>query len=246
MIWRVEHFREIDSTNSWLGEQANAGASEGLVALADFQSAGRGRLDRQWRAPARSALLCSILLRPKVDVDQLQLVLGAVALSARSTLVRLCGLRPELKWPNDLVVGENKLAGVLAEVVTTAEGLAMVVGLGINLTDRPQDLPSTSVRGETDITLSARALLDILLEELEWRYALLETQEARAVLHAEYERALVTVGQRVRIERLDDVVVGEALGIDGCGRLIVDVDGLEMIFSTGDVVHLRPQLGAST
>jgi len=245
MIWRVEHFREIDSTNSWLAARANGGASEGLVALADFQSAGRGRLDRQWRAPERSALLCSILLRPKVDVDQLQMVIAAVALSARSTLVRLCGLRPQLKWPNDLVVGDNKLAGVLGELVTTSEGLAVVVGLGINLTQRPEDLPSTCVLDETGITLGARGLLDILLEELEGRYALLDSLEGRAVLHAQYEKALVTLGQRVRIERHNDVVVGEARGIDGGGRLIVDVDGLEMILSTGDVVHLRPQLGAT-
>src|ERR1017187_5767868 len=127
MIWRVEHFRVIDSTNSWLAAQASGGASEGLVALADFQSAGRGRLDRSWQAPARSALLCSILLRPTLDADHLQLVIAAVALSARSTLVRLCGLRPDLKWPNDLVVGDQKLAGVLGEVVTTSEGLAMGV-----------------------------------------------------------------------------------------------------------------------
>ena len=215
------------------------------MALADFQSAGRGRLDRSWQAPARSALLCSILLRPTLDADHLQLVIAAVALSARSTLVRLCGLRPDLKWPNDLVVGDNKLAGVLGELVATKEGVAMVVGLGINLTQRPHDLDATSVLDETGITLSARGLLDILLEELEGRYAPLHTPQGRADLHAQYEKALVTLGQRVRVERLDDIVVGEARGIDEGGRLIVDVEGLETVFSTGDVVHLRRHSGAS-
>ncbi len=215
------------------------------MALADFQSAGRGRLDRSWQAPARSALLCSILLRPTLDADHLQLVIAAVALSARSTLVRLCGLRPDLKWPNDLVVGDNKLAGVLGELVATKEGVAMVVGLGINLTQRPHDLDATSVLDETGITLSARGLLDILLEELEGRYAPLHTPQGRADLHAQYEKALVTLGQRVSVERLDDIVVGEARGIDEGGRLIVDVEGLETVFSTGDVVHLRRHSGAS-
>lgn len=246
MIWRVEHLKEIDSTNSWLVERANAGADQGLVVFADFQSAGRGRLDRRWQAPVRSSLLCSFLLRPNIDVDQLQLVVGAVALSTRAALVRLCGLRPALKWPNDLVVGDSKLAGLLAEVVTTGEGFAIIVGLGLNLTDSPTDVPSTSVLSDTGITLSPRGLLDILLEELEGRYVQLETLEGRAVLHLEYERALATVGQRVRVERLDDVVEGDVIGIDQCGRLMVDVDGVEMTFSTGDVVHLRAPHGASS
>lgn len=244
MIWRVEHFREIDSTNSWLAEQARSGAPEGLVAYCDFQSAGRGRLDRQWQAPSRSALLCSLLFRPDVDVDLLQLVVGAVALSIRAALVRLCGLRPGLKWPNDLVVGDKKLAGLLAEVVTTSEGLAVVVGLGLNLTDNPSDVASTNVLEATGLTLSARGLVDILLEELEWRYWQVQDDDGRDELRREYEGALVTVGQRVRVERTNDVVVGEARGVDECGRLILDVDGQEMVFSTGDVVHVRPHLGA--
>ena len=86
MIWRVEHVAEVDSTNGWLVDQAKSGASEGNVIFADFQSAGRGRLDRQWVAPVRSALLCSFLFRPELDADQLALVMGAVALSARAAL----------------------------------------------------------------------------------------------------------------------------------------------------------------
>lgn len=246
MIWRVEHVAEVDSTNGWLVDQAKSGASEGNVIFADFQSAGRGRLDRQWVAPVRSALLCSFLFRPELDADQLALVMGAAALSARAALVRLCGLRPNVKWPNDLLVGEKKIAGLLAEVVTTDDGLAIVVGVGINLTASPDDVVATDVLKETGITLSPRGLLDILLEDLQWRYAQLHTQDGRATVHQEYESALVTLGQRVRIERTNDVLEGEVLGVDACGRLIVNVDGVEMFFSTGDVVHVRPQLGATT
>jgi BirA family biotin operon repressor/biotin-[acetyl-CoA-carboxylase] ligase len=246
MIWRVEHVTEIDSTNRWLVDEAKSGAREGRVIFADFQTAGRGRLDRQWEAPVRSALLCSFLFRPQLDADQLALVVGAVALSARAALVRLCGLRPAIKWPNDLLVDEHKLAGLLGEVVTTDDGLAIVVGIGINLTASPDDVLSTDVLKETGITLSSRGLLDILLEDLEWRYAQLHAQDGRATVHQEYESALVTLGQRVRVERINDVLEGEVLGVDACGRLIVNVDGVEMFFSTGDVVHVRPHLGATT
>lgn len=246
MIWRVEHVAEIDSTNRWLVDQAKSGAREGNVIFADYQTTGRGRLDRQWEAPVRSALLCSFLFRPELDPDQLALVVGAVALSARASLVRLCGLRPNVKWPNDLLVGEHKLAGLLTEVVASDDGLAIVVGIGINLTSSPDDVLSTDVLKETGITLSSRGLLDILLEDIEWRYAQLHSQDGRATVHQEYESALVTLGQRVRVERTNDVLEGDVLGVDACGRLIVNVDGVEMFFSTGDVVHVRPQLGATT
>jgi BirA family biotin operon repressor/biotin-[acetyl-CoA-carboxylase] ligase len=128
--------------------------------------------------------------------------------------------------------------------VTTSEGLAVVVGLGLNLTDNPSDVASTNVLEATGLTLSARGLVDILLEELEWRYWQVQDDDGRDELRREYEGALVTVGQRVRVERTNDVVVGEARGVDECGRLILDVDGQEMVFSTGDVVHVRPHLGA--
>lgn len=245
-MWRVEHLAEIDSTNQWLAQRAREGADEGLVVFADFQSAGRGRLDRPWHAPARSSLLCSILLRPALDVDSLQLVVAAAALATRAALVRLSGLRPQLKWPNDLVVDDAKLAGLLAEVVGAGEGLAVVVGLGLNLTDHPDDVPATDVRALTGVTISARGLLDILFEELEPRYARLDSDEGREELRGEYRGSLVTIGQRVRVERADDAVVGEARDVDASGRLVVDVEGTAMVFATGDVVHVRPQLGAST
>ena len=122
------------------------GAPEGLVALADFQTAGRGRLDRRWESPPGASLLCSILLRAPVAPDELQLVVAAVALSARAAIVRLSGVRPDLKWPNDLIVGDAKLAGLLAEIVSSGDGLAAVVGIGVNLTyDGPDDVDATSV-----------------------------------------------------------------------------------------------------
>jgi BirA family transcriptional regulator, biotin operon repressor / biotin---[acetyl-CoA-carboxylase] ligase len=97
IVWRIERFDVIDSTNTWVAARAVEGAPEGLVATADFQSAGRGRMDRRWESPPGASLLCSILLRPDVGPDQLQLVVAGVALAARAALVRMCGVRPALK-----------------------------------------------------------------------------------------------------------------------------------------------------
>lgn len=237
-VWRVEHFDEIDSTNTYV--KARAGEPEGLVALADFQTAGRGRMDRRWVSPPRSSLLCSILLKPGLGPDQLQLVVALVALSARSALERLSGLRAALKWPNDLVVGGDKLAGLLAEIVSEGSELSVVVGIGVNLTyDGPEDVAGTSVLAQTGLTIAPRALLDILLEEIEFRRALLGDVRGRLSLREEYVGALATIGQLVRVEQSEGTLQGLAVGIDDAGRLLVDSDGVVRTFSVGDVVHVR-------
>jgi BirA family biotin operon repressor/biotin-[acetyl-CoA-carboxylase] ligase len=240
LVWRVEHFEEIDSTNTYLKELASDDCAEGHVVIADFQRAGRGRLDRQWVSAPRGSLLCSILLRPPLEAHQLQLVVAAVALATRTALERLSGLRAQLKWPNDLVVAENKLAGLLAEVIETAQGFAVVVGLGVNLTyEGPDHVPATSVRAETGLTIVPRGLLDILLEELEGRRKCLDSDEGRATLRREYEGALSTIGSLVRVEQHDATFVGRAVGVDDEGRLLVDVAGAITTFEVGDVVHVR-------
>jgi len=240
MVWRVEHFEEIDSTNSYLKQRAVEGCPEGLVALADFQTAGRGRLDRTWVSPARSSLLCSIVLRPTLNADDLQLVVATVALATRQAIERLSGLRAQLKWPNDLIVGHRKLGGLLAEIVVTPEGYDVVVGLGLNLTfEGPEHVEATSVRAETGVTLVPRGVLDIALEELETRREQLDSAQGRAAVRADYERALATIGMDVRVEQHDGAVEGRAQGVDDAGRLLVDVGGEIRVFGAGDVVHLR-------
>jgi len=247
IVWRIEHFDVIESTNTWLAERALEGAPEGLVAVAGFQSAGRGRLDRRWESPPGASLLCSILLRPDVAPDQLQLVVACVALAARAALVRLCGVRPALKWPNDLIVGDAKIAGLLAEIVAVDERLAVVVGIGVNLThEGPADVVSTSVRSESGVTITPTALLDILLEELETRRALLDGAGGQSDLREEYQRALITLGQLVRVERTNDVLVGLASSVDEFGQLIVVVDGEDVAVTVGDVVHVRAHVGESS
>jgi len=240
IVWRVSHFEEIDSTNTWLAQRAREDAPEGEVAFADFQSAGRGRLERVWEAAPGSSLLCSLLLRPALSPQELQWAVACVALGARAALVRLSGVRPDLKWPNDLMVGEKKLAGLLAEFVPSSNQSAVVVGIGINLTDSgSRDPRATSVRAEAGVTLTPRGLLDIVLEEVERRRALLDDPTGRERLREEYERALATLGQIVHVQTHAETVVGQASRVDESGQLVVLVDGVERAFAAGDVVHAR-------
>lgn len=211
------------------------------MASAEFQTRGRGRLEREWVAAPGTSLLCSILLRPQIDANELQLSVAIVALAARASLVRLCGVRPDLKWPNDLIVADAKIAGVLAEYVA-GEWPAVVVGIGVNLAPTgPDDSRTTSVWQEAGVHVAPRALLDILLEELEWRRAMLESVEGRAALREEYTHSLATLGQRVRVHQIQGDSRGVATGVDEMGRLVVDIDGVSTVFASGDVVHLREE-----
>ncbi len=238
--WQVQEFESLDSTNTWLVDQARAGAAEGLVARADFQTSGRGRLDRRWEAPARSALLTSILLRPTLDESDRFLVTAIVALSARAALVRLCGVRPDVKWPNDLIVREQKLGGILAEFVPATSGPpAVVVGIGLNLSSHPAQVASTDIVEISGLRLDPVTVLDILLEELEIRRALLDSSEGRSEIRRELRRSLVTLGRAVRVERVTDVVEGVAVDVDDAGRILLENDDGVVAIPVGDVVHLR-------
>jgi BirA family biotin operon repressor/biotin-[acetyl-CoA-carboxylase] ligase len=136
-------------------------------------------------------------------------------------------------------VGEKKLAGLLAEVVETTSGFAVVVGLGVNLTyEGPEGVTATSVRSEVGVTIVPRALLDIVLEEIEARRYQLDSKEGRVALRDEYSRALATIGQVVRVEQLGGSVSGVARGVDDAGQLMVEIDSELRIFGVGDVVHV--------
>ncbi len=245
--WLVEEFDSIDSTNTWLKQRAAEGAEQGLVARADFQSAGRGRLDRRWEAPVASSLLTSILLRPPISEAERYLVSVAVALSARAALVRLSGVRPTLKWPNDLTVDDAKLGGILAEAVIGVSGaVAVVVGIGVNLTwPGPSGEGSTCVRDLCGLTIAPRALLDTLLEELENRLVVLYNGGAEA-LREELTGALATLGRYVRVQGPVSHVEGVALSVDDRGRLAVQTATGIVLIEVGDITHLRALEGPST
>ena len=263
----VEWHREIDSTNTELLERARRGAPEGLVLIADLQTAGRGRRGRRWTAPPGTSLMMSVLFRPPpgpLPPSRAALVTMAVALAAIDACDRVSGVRPSLKWPNDLVIAgagprDRKLAGILAESISTGGELtALVVGMGLNTgwPAVPDELDgiATSLNLESGAPVDRTQLARLVLEGLEQRYAsLCRVQHshdgdgdagATSVL-AEARRCSATLGRRVRIS-FDETSNGGALeglasDLDAEGRLLVcDDAGIAHTVSVGDVVHLRP------
>jgi BirA family transcriptional regulator, biotin operon repressor / biotin---[acetyl-CoA-carboxylase] ligase len=236
--WRVSHFGELDSTNRWALDRAREGAAEGLVVVVDHQTAGRGRLDRTWEAPPGSSLLVSVLLHAPAGIGP-HAAYGAVtaAAVALARAVRtVAGVDAGMKWPNDVVVGDRKLAGILAE----HEGDALVVGLGVNVNWAafPPELADTATACnlEAGREIDRDALLDAFLTELA---SALDDPVATERAH---RALLVTLGRRVRVSLVrDGVLEGEAVGLGVHGELEVrDDTGVVHAVTTGDVIHLRP------
>jgi BirA family biotin operon repressor/biotin-[acetyl-CoA-carboxylase] ligase len=249
----IVRFARIDSTNRYACDAAETGAAHGLVVIADEQTAGRGRLDRRWTAPAGSSLLCSVLFRTPLEPVRLHLLPSIVALAALDAVDDVVGYGAAIKWPNDLVVGARKLAGILAEVVpgTGSEQRAVVVGLGLNVA-WPPGWPPLGESTELDLlarrstTLSAIAgrpvdrgqVTESFLTALRRRHAAFLDTGDEETLRA-YRRRCSTIGRDVRVLLSDEEVRGAAVDVTEDGRLLVVADGRLRAFDAGDVVHVR-------
>ncbi|HEX5096640.1 MAG TPA: biotin--[acetyl-CoA-carboxylase] ligase [Acidimicrobiia bacterium] len=230
----VRRFDTIDSTNRYLLELAAAGAPDGVVAVADTQTAGRGRLGRTWVAPPGASLLVSVLLRQNVAVTRAHLLTVAAGLAAIDAVRSLAAIDAQLKWPNDVVVDDRKLAGILAE----ANGDAVVLGMGLNVhwTDFPPEIAqaATACNLESDIPVDRDALLDAWLATFAARLQDLD-RVARDAVHAS-----ATLGRRVRVELPAEHFEAHAIALTPEGHLLVRrADGAEVSVAAGDVVHLR-------
>jgi len=249
--WTVRRFAAIDSTNRWLLDEARAGAPAGLVAVADHQDAGRGRRGRAWDDEPGSSLLVSVLLRPGLRADRLHVITMAAGVAVAEAVEATTGVGPSLKWPNDLVVRDRKLAGLLTEVDlgTGDAAAAVVVGIGCNVTQRSfagelaesaTSCAIESAHAGTPVVVTRDGLLDAFLDRLGHRLRGIDD-----VADA-YRSRLGTLGRRVRVDLGDATVVGVATDVDETGRLVVETDGVDgaetgppVAIAVGDVVHLR-------
>ncbi|WP_329137404.1 biotin--[acetyl-CoA-carboxylase] ligase [Streptomyces sp. NBC_00670] len=254
-LWsEVEVAQRTGSTNSDLVARAAQGtAAEGAVLVAEEQSAARGRLDRRWTAPARSGLFFSVLLEPaEVPVARWGWLPLLTGVAVATGLSRAAGVDTALKWPNDLLVtvggAERKTGGILAE---RAGERGVVVGIGINVTLRADELPvptagSLALAGAsgTDRDPLLRAVLRSL-EQWYGRWREAGGDAAASGLQETYAAGCATLGRTVRADLPGDrSVTGEAVAVDGDGRLVIATEeGVQEPVGAGDVIHLRPARG---
>lgn len=261
--WRIEILDETPSTNAEVAARVRSGESSGLVITTEHQTAGRGRLDRGWITPARSALAVSVLLRPSpsTPVERwpwLPLMTGVAVASG----LRKMGYAAGLKWPNDVLIEGRKVCGILIERIeptgarpgeeVTArsaegpDGAAAVIGFGLNTSQTREELPienATSLELESGAPVDRTEVLAMVLAELGAAYEIWGTDPTE--LARRYRELSVTVGEQVRAELPGGQVwEGVATQVDDDGRLVIATDDGPRVVGAGDVIHarLRPRM----
>jgi len=245
-LWtQLEVVQQTKSTNEDMRRLAKVNAPSGSVLIAEEQTAGRGRLGRTWTAPARSSLTMSVLLRPQAPLaTPLGWIPLLAALAVDDALRRAELGGTGVKWPNDVMVNERKIAGILSERVDHDGSLAVVVGMGINVGMRASELPtpeatSLDVLGQP---LDREVLLKSVLRCLATRYEQFGNGEGDALRHTYLERS-TTVGQQVRVELPDgEAIRGVAVDVDESGALLVDEGSGVRVVAAADVSHVRANL----
>ena len=236
-------FDSLDSTNTEALKQARQGANEGLCIVARQQTAGRGRRGRTWASAKDKGLYFSIILRPRVEAKYLTLITLMSGIAVYDTLHDL-GLKPDIKWVNDILINEKKIAGILAETTETEKGLAVVVGIGINLktSNFPPEIfaAATSVDQHVGQTPTTGQLTDDLTKHLKVFYEILESDSGSEKVIAEWrKRSSYFSGKGVRITLENEAITGVTGGLEPNGALrVVTEDGLRVV-QAGDVQLLR-------
>ena len=241
----ILRFDSLPSTNVEAARRAVEGAPEGLCVVAGEQTAGRGRHQRQWVSPKDAGLYFSIILRPSFEQSFWPLLTLMTAVAVHDALLAVCSLRTDIKWPNDILVNEKKLCGILAETVETSLGRAVIVGVGINLTSQafPPELQgaAASVETETGRRTDQEVVFETLSRLLITGYEALQGTGGPEIIVKEWSaRSSYASGKRIRVSENDESFSGTTRGLEPDGALRVETDDGEIrIVRAGDVTAVR-------
>jgi len=241
----IRYFSEVDSTNEVAKKLADEGASEGTIVIADVQRRGKGRGGKRWISP-EGGVWMTIILRPDIPLakaPQLTLVTGV---AVAETLQTICGLDVGIKWPNDILIGEKKVCGILTEVSANRGALDyVVVGIGIDLNVDVEEFPldlkqgATSLKYELDKEIYGVEVVQRFLENFEAIYEEFKEGGFPEIL-SQWRRLSKTIGRKVEVHKKGRVVFGEAVGINRDGALILELeDGTLTKVISGECIH-RP------
>jgi BirA family transcriptional regulator, biotin operon repressor / biotin---[acetyl-CoA-carboxylase] ligase len=227
----IHHFLTLDSTNTKAYELASHGAKEGEVILAESQEQGRGRLGRKWLSPSFLNLYLSVILRPNIPPQQASLITLMAAVATFDTIQTFSGLDPLIKWPNDILLGGRKVAGLLNEIKSETDRIHFVIlGMGVNLNMDTEMFPreirpiATSLKIEMREVVSRKTFLQSLLKELETWYLIFLEKGGPAILKAWRDRARIK-GRHMKVSSFGEPLEGFAVDVDSDGALILEVAG---------------------
>ena len=245
MNFTILQYDTLNSTNTEALNQAKQGADEGVCVVARQQTAGRGRHGRTWISDNDAGLYFSVILRPTIAIKFLPLITLMTAVVVYDVLVELFELKPDIKWANDVHINDRKIAGILAEMTETERGLAVVVGIGINLksSNFPPELKdfATSIEEATWLKTDYEKLLKRLTEKFAFYYKILQSENGAEQIRQEWaRRSSYYEGKKVSVKLTGETFVGTTRGIEENGALRVETDSGEIrIVQAGDVEKLR-------
>ncbi|MBA2494036.1 MAG: biotin--[acetyl-CoA-carboxylase] ligase, partial [Acidobacteria bacterium] len=222
MNFMILRFDSIESTNTEALRQAKMGADEGLCIVAKEQTRGRGRHGRVWNSEKNAGLYFSIILRPKIEARFLPLLTLMSAVAVTDVLRQTFGLNPDIKWANDIHISGKKICGILAEAIETKKGLAVVVGIGINL--KSSDFPlefseiATSIEAETNEIPNLENLLENLTTKFLSCYKTLTSEDGAEKIRRKWtRRSSYAFGKEVRAVLTNETIYGKTCGIEENG-----------------------------
>jgi BirA family biotin operon repressor/biotin-[acetyl-CoA-carboxylase] ligase len=243
---RIVCLAQTDSTNSRAKHLAAEGAAHGTVVVAESQTGGRGRRGRSWFSPAGQSIYASIILRPPMAPSRTPQITLMTAVAVARALQEATGLNATIKWPNDILIADKKIAGILTEITTEMDAVDyVVVGLGVNVNTTAADMPpdirpiATSVRIESGSRFSRADLLCSLLHHFESGYDTLQREGFKPIM-VQWREMSDIIGRPVYVDVLDIRHTGVVEAVDDDGVLVLKDDNgqLHRIFS-GDVTRLR-------
>jgi BirA family biotin operon repressor/biotin-[acetyl-CoA-carboxylase] ligase len=243
---KFHYFSELASTNSYARMLAESGTREGEVVIAESQTRGRGRLGRVWVSPPYLNMYLSVILRPSLPPARASQLTLMAAVALADAVAAFSPVAPSIKWPNDILVGGKKLAGILTESSCNSARIDYVIlGIGVNLNYALEVMPeairsrATSLLALAGAPVSREAFVKRLIQDLDRWYEKID-QTGFGAIAAQWQARFDLHGKRVRVEMVDQVLTGTAKGIDGDGALIVAADnGTNQRILAGDVTPLE-------
>ena len=239
---QIHYFEELGSTMNVAMQLGVQGAGEGTLVVAESQRKGKGRLSREWFSPKYKGIYASLILRPKILPLQASILTLLTAIGICEAVKAICGLEPRIKWPNDILMRDKKLGGILTELNAEMDRIKFVViGIGLNVNNEKKSLTegATSLKAENKEELSRVGLLQEILLKIEENYSVFQKKGATPIIE-KWRQYSVTLGRRVKVHYQKDYVEGQAVDIDSDGGLLIRTDSgtMEKVMA-GDVVHCR-------
>ena len=238
----IYYVESIDSTQKMAKELANDDAVEGTLVIADEQSSGRGRMARKWSSPKGKGVWMSLIIKPNIPLMQAPQLTLLTAVAVAQGIEEAIASRPQIKWPNDILIDGKKVTGILTEMQAESDRIhSIIIGIGINVNQTERDFPeelqdiATSLYLQTNQIQSREKVINAVLMKLEWLYELY-AREGFAPIKELWESFAISVGKMITATTPQKKIVGEALGITDDGVLLMkDAQGVIHSIYSADI-----------